>query len=117
MRGNDEIKIEFSPLPGPGGPGSAECRQEAAGAISALADEVNQLKRRVAAMERAFPVDTWREPDFSGHLIDHNRRIDDAKLLTGYKNEAAKKIVAGGVVATLTLIALGAVEWIKAHIR
>ena len=117
MRSNDEVKIEFSPLPGPGGPGSAECRQEAAGAISALADELNQVKRRVAAMERAFPVDTWKEPDFAGHLTDHTRRAEDEKLMAGYKNEAAKKVVGGGVIVFLTLMGTGALDWLKAHLK
>lgn len=117
MRSSDEVKIEFSPLPGPGGPGSAECRQEAAGAISALADELNQVKRRVAAMERAFPVDTWKEPDFAGHLTDHTRRAEDEKLMAGYKNEAAKKVVGGGVVVFLALLGTGALDWLKAHLK
>lgn len=112
MRSNDEVKVDFHPITG--GP---DCREEAAKAVEIITDELNQVKRRVAAMERAFPSNGWKEPDFSGHLTDHVRRVEDEKLMTSYKNEAAKKVVAGGVIAALTLIATGAVEWLKTHLR
>jgi len=112
MRSSDEVKVNFHPIPG-----GSDCREEAAMAVEVITDELNQVKRRVAAMERAFPVDTWKEPDFAGHLTDHTRRAEDEKLMAGYKNEAAKKVIAGGVIAALTLMATGAVEWIKTHLK
>ena len=112
MRSSDEVKVNFHPIPG--GP---DCREEAAKAVEVITDELNAMKRRVAAMERAFPLDTWKEPDYAGHLTDHNRRVEDEKLMAGYKNEAAKKVIAGGVIAALTLMATGAVEWLKTHVK
>ena len=112
MRSSDEVKVNFHPIPG-----GSDCREEAARAVEVIAGELNALKRRVAAMERAFPLDTWKEPDYAGHLSDHNRRVEDEKMMQGYKNEAAKKVIAGGVIAALTLMATGAVEWLKTHLK
>lgn len=112
MRSSDEVKVNFHPIPG--GP---DCREEAARAVEVITDELNAMKRRVAAMERAFPVDTWKEPDFAGHLTDHTRRAEDEKLMAGYKNEAAKKVVGGGVIVFLALLGTGALDWLKAHLK
>lgn len=112
MRSSDDVKIDFHPIPG-----GSDCREEAAKAMEVITDELNHVKRRVADMERAFPANSWKEPDFAGHLTDHIKRAEDERLMTSYKNEAAKKVVAGGVIAALTLIATGAVEWIKTHLR
>lgn len=112
MRSSDEVKVNFHPIPG-----GSNCREEAARAVEVIAGELNALKRRVAAMERAFPVDTWKEPDYAGHLTDHTRRAEDEKLMAGYKNEAAKKVVGGGVIVFLTLMGTGALDWLKAHLK
>ena len=112
MRSSDEVKIDFHTIPG-----GSDCREEAAKAMEVITDELNQLKRRVAAMERAFTLNAWKEPDFAAHLTDHTKRAEDEQVLTSYKNEAAKKVIAGGVIAALTLIATGAAEWVKTHLK
>lgn len=78
--------------------------------ISKLEDK---LDRHVHMVHRAFPRNDLQEPDFDGHRHYHTKKVNEEKVVSGYKQGITEKILQGVIGFILMLLGMGAVAWFK----
>ena len=67
-----------------------------------------------------FADESWDDlglPDYDGHRSNEKARIEEAKVLDGYKQTATKKFLEWLVVGAVAIFGAGVVEWVKTHIK
>lgn len=79
-----------------------------------------EIRDRVVALEsmhkhqsEAFVKDDLGHPDYHGHRKAHLQMIKDADVVSGYKQDATKKIIGIVITVMLTLLAAGFIESLK----
>lgn len=78
-----------------------------------LADLEDKLDRHIHVVHRAFPRNDLQEPDFDGHRHYHTKKVNEEKVVSGYKQGITEKILQGVVGFILMLLGMGAVAWFK----
>ena len=78
---------------------------------------LQKLEHSHGRMQEAFVKNDLGLPDFDGHRTDHKVRIEESKVVDGYKRDATKRfidlLIGGGVAVFL----LGLVEWVRSHLK
>lgn len=78
-----------------------------------LAELEDKLDRHIYVVHRAFPRNDLQEPDFDGHRHYHTKKVNEEKIVSGYKQGITEKILQGVVGFILMLLGMGAVAWLK----
>lgn len=78
-----------------------------------LAELEDKLDRHIHVVHRAFPRNDLQEPDFDGHRHYHTKKVNEEKVVSGYKQGITEKILQGVVGFILMLLGMGAVAWLK----
>lgn len=78
-----------------------------------LADLEDKLDRHIHVVHRAFPRNDLQEPDFDGHRHYHTKKVNEEKVVSGYKQGITEKILQGVIGFILMLLGMGAVAWLK----
>ena len=73
----------------------------------------NKLEQHIHTVHRAFPRNDLQEPDFDGHRHYHTKKVNEEKVVSGYKQGITEKILQGVVGFILMLLGMGAVAWLK----
>ena len=80
-------------------------------------NRISILEHRASFTATAFPKNDLGKPDYDGHRKHHLQIEKDEKLVEGYQIDATKKVIGGGVFFIIGLLATGALDWLKAHMR
>lgn len=80
--------------------------------FDSLQERVSTIERSVIEVRTAFPLDDIEKPDFGGHRKDHVHRINAAKVMEGYKIDAAKRVIAIVVIFMAGLLFNGLADYI-----
>lgn len=78
-----------------------------------IRDQLAELRAMHKHQSEAFVKDDLGQPDYHGHRKAHLQMIKEAEVVSGYKQEATKKVVGIIVTALLTLLAAGFFEAIR----
>ena len=85
--------------------------------LLALHNDVQTLTHSHNRMKEAFVKNDLGLPDYDGHRSNEKARIEEAKVLDGYKQTATKKFLEWLVVGAVAIFGAGVVEWVKTHIK
>lgn len=72
-----------------------------------VSDSLAEVKRQQKDHVTAFLKNDLDEPDFDGHRRSHTKLIVADKLITEYKTDATKKVIAVIVIFAMGLLASG----------
>jgi hypothetical protein len=75
--------------------------------VQDLNNRVSVLEHRSAFVSTAFPKNDLGEPDYDGHRRSHLDIAEDAKVVSGFKQEATKNVIKILVTVVLTLLVSG----------
>ena len=86
--------------------------------------EVQDLKTRVTCLEHkqsrmceAFVKNDLSIEDYDGHRRDHSTRIEEDKVITGYKRLITGKGLWVASAALAVLFGQAIIEWLRAHLK
>lgn len=82
-----------------------------------LNNRVQKIEHSHARMQEAFVKNDLGLPDYDGHRTDHKVRIEESKVVDGYKRDATKRVIDILIGAVAVIFGLGFVEWIRTHLK
>lgn len=85
--------------------------------IGGLNDRVSELEHKTARAAEAFVKNDLGVPDYDGHRKAHLDSMEQAKVVAGYKRNMTQRILDWGLAGVGVLLGVGALDWIKGHIK
>lgn len=92
------------------------CGQNAA-EILALDSRIATVEQTTIRLREGFLKNDLGLPDYDGHRTAHKAMVEQSQVVDGYKQNTTKNALNAAVFGVLGMIVMGAVEWLKAHIR
>ena len=87
------------------------------GFLTDLNDRLSAIEHRNGYVSSAFPYNDLGKPDYDGHRKSHLQQIADAKIVEGFKVDAAKKVMGIIITVLLTIIGSGLVATLSERLK
>ena len=85
--------------------------------ITGLHARVTALEHKAARAAEAFVKNDLNVPDYDGHRKAHLDSIEQEKVVAGYKRTMTQRLLEWGLAGIGVLLGVGALDWIKAHLK
>lgn len=85
--------------------------------VQDLNTRLADLEHRFARMREGFVKNDLGIEDYDGHRRDHFTRIEQDKVVSGYKRTLTQRLLEWGTAGLGLLLGLGIVEWLRAHLK
>lgn len=85
--------------------------------VLGLNTRLQKLEHSHARMQEAFVNNDLGLPDYDGHRNDHKVRIEESKVVDGYKRDATKRVIDILIGAVAVIFGLGFVEWVRSNLK
>lgn len=85
--------------------------------ILALDTRVTAVEQTTIRLREGFLKNDLGLPDYDGHRTAHRMMVEQSNVVDSYKQSTTKSILSAAAFGALGMFVMGAIEWIKAHVR
>ena len=80
-------------------------------------NRVSILEHRASFTATAFPKNDLGKPDYDGHRKEHLQIRKDSEVVESYQVSTTKSVLSYLAIGAIGIFVLGAIDWIRAHLK
>lgn len=85
--------------------------------VQGLNSRLSDIEHKCARMREGFVKNDLGVEDYDGHRRDHATRIEESKVINGYKRGITQNALWAGVVGVAAMFGQAMLEWLRTHIK